>query len=367
MKKPLLIILPAGAVVIAVIAVRLGKDRPSAIVSLSNETVAVSTAIAEKHSIREVLRYTGSLEARNQAAVISQTTGIVEKIALEPGTRCKKDAVLVFVENQMQEAALEQAKAQVLAMETNYQKSQNDQIRAQNLYRDSVVTSSDLELATLNAKAALAHLKTAQAGLSVAQKQLADTYIKASISGRIASKKIDVGSTVSPGTVVAVIVDDAQFKIKILIGERDIVKIKRTQPVDIIIDAFPAQMFRGSVQSIGSLPEESGKSYPVEIVLIDKENSDLKTGMFARCAITVQTNDTALTVPDQAVIISQDGSACVYVSENGRARNIPVVLGVKSDTLYEILSGITRGTRVITAGKERIKNGSMIREQAATR
>jgi membrane fusion protein (multidrug efflux system) len=367
MRKIFLMILIAAGIGIAVIALRHTKKTDSGTGYREIERIAVSTVPAVKCTLREELRYTGVLEAKNQATVISQTTGIVGRTPFEVGQWRMKDQILAVVENTIQKAAVEQAEAQVLAAETNYRKAQNDSERVLKLFRDSVTTKNDLENAMLNVKAVLAQLKTAQAGLVIALKQLADTYIKASINGRIAAKRIDPGALVSPGSEIAVLVDDLQFKIKIAVGERDVIKVRQKQQVIITIDAIEHQTFNGVVQNIGSIPVEGGRSYPVEILLETVRNTMLKTGMFARCAIVVRVIDSALTVPEQAIVTTPDSGSSVYIPEQGRIKKVPVVVGITVEENCEIVSGLKEGSRVVTGGKERVNSGTLITEEAGTK
>ncbi|MBN1979916.1 MAG: efflux RND transporter periplasmic adaptor subunit [Chitinivibrionales bacterium] len=320
------------------------------------EIIAVSAYEATRSTLKEELRYTGTLECANLVPVISQTSGTIERMIMTVGMHCRKGDTLAVVASSMQEAAFEQAQAQVLAAQTNYQKTLKDLQRIEKLHADTIATQYDLENMQLSVKAALAQLKSSQAGLKVAEKQFDDTYIRAPINGTIATRHANIGVTVAPGAQLAIIVDDSQFKLKILVSELDIAKIKKGQEVAISVDAFADRRFTGSIQTISGLPSEQGRSYPVEVIIDGKQYSELKTGMFCRASISTRIIPDALIIPEQAVQMGVNETTFVYIVENEYAVQTPVTLGVKYENNYEVLAGLRQGSRVVVAGKERLKS-----------
>ncbi len=330
---------------------------------IAEQVFTVETSTAGKEKIEGVVNYTGTVEGIHEAFVISQTAGLVEKVTMKVGSRCSANQVLAVVNNAQQSAAVEQAKAQVLMAENNYEKAEKDLKRTERLQSGNVATKDNLELSQLNVKAAHAQLKGAQAALKVAEKQLADTYVKAPFSGVISTKDIDIGATVAPGMRLAQIIDNSQFKVKIHVSENDAVKLSSGKKVEIKIDALPAKEFKGTVNTVGLSSESGLRTYPVEIYIDGKVSNELKSGMFARCQIVSESKEDAVIIPESAIITNNDGTTNVFISENGKALLRKVVVGVKSSGKFEITSGLTIKDKVITTGKERLTNGTAIKEK----
>ena len=362
MKKVLII----GSIVVLLLAVlivsRLITKSSQQNVKKVENIIAVKTELAKVGKIEGTMSYTGNVAGINEALIISQTAGIIKKISINVGKRCGAGQVLAVIENSQQSAAVEQAKASVLTAEQNYAKSQLDLKRVESLFNEKAVSLDKFEMAQLGVKAALAQLKGAQAGLKVAEKQLADTYIKSTISGFVATKDVDLGGTVGPGVRIAHIVDISKFKIKIMVSETDAVKLQPGQNVSVRVDALPEKEFTGKLNSIGLSSESGLRSYPVEVYINNNGKSDIKSGMFARCEILAISKDNAIIVPENSIIMNNDGSSQVYVLENGKAVQKLVKLGTKSPGFREILSGISSDMKVITDGKERLSNGIEVKE-----
>jgi RND family efflux transporter MFP subunit len=326
--------------------------------------IAVSTIEPTTGNIEGSVSYIGTVAGINEAMILAQTGGVLKQVNFNVGQRVGDGTVLAVVENSQQSAGLEQAKAQVLAAENNYDKANLDLSRFEKLQNESAVSKSQLELAQLNVKAAFAQLKGAQAGLKVSEKQLADTYIKSTISGTVSTKDADKGSTIGPGSRIALIVDNSKFKIKIMVSESDIPLLSVKKPVKIIVDALINREFTGYVNTIGISAENGMRSYPVEVIIDGKSCIDLKSGMFARCEIQSRISNNAVIIPELAIINNNDGTKSVYVVENGKAILRQVKLGVKANESYEVLSGIKAQEKVVTEGKERLSDGILVQEMS---
>jgi RND family efflux transporter MFP subunit len=282
---------------------------------------------------------------------------------IKVGQRVTAGQSLAQVENSAQKAAVEQAKAGVMAAETAHEKAVADLKRIERLHKDNVATQDNLEMAQLGVKSALAQLKGAEAGLKTAEKMLNDTYIKATISGSIATKDIEQGATLAPGVKVAQIVDISRFKIVINVNERDIQKIEVGKRVTVKLEAISDKEFTGTVNTISLFSGEGMRTFPVEVILDGKVSSELKSGMFASCLIQTESNKDVVIAPEDAVIINNDGSTFSFVFDNGKALKKIVKTGIKSNGKIEIVSGLDKDALVITLGKERLTDGMIVKEK----
>lgn len=360
-KRSIFISFLALAVIILLLFIRITNRTANGKQENKEVTPTVEIYKAEVGHIQNKVNYTGNVEGIFEAMIISQTSGTVVKENVKVGDKIYADQPLFVVENEMQKANVEQAKAQVLAAETNYEKALNDLKRIEKLYEERVATKDNLELAQLNVKSTLAALKGAQAALKVAEKQLADTYISSKFSGKLGSKKVSVGQTVAPGTEIGKVVDDSRLKISIMVYENDISKIKVSQKVKITIDAIPNKYFEGRVNTVGLATDNNGRAYPVEIMIDNSKDSEIKSGMFARCEIETERKENTIVIPEKAVVSNNDGKNYVFVVENGRAIMKNIEVGIRTSDLCEVLSGINAGDNVIIVGHQRVENNAPVK------
>ncbi len=347
------------AVVLMVAAFANHEDAPKA-VQQSPDSVPVEVTRVNAEGLTETVDAVGTVSALHDVNVSSETGGRVTKVLFNLGDVVHAGETLVVVDDELKAAALDQAKAQALAAETNYSKAQHDFARAESLYKSHDIADVELEGNRLALHSAEAQQKGAQAALRAAARQMSDTRIKSPIDGVVASRRIELGEMVTPGREVANIVDIATVKIKLGIAEENIPKVVPRQKAALHIDARPDLRFEGRVLAVGSKTESStGHTYPVEVVVKNTKSLDLKVGMFVRVQIATKAVKNALSIPIESVV-NGDTAPHVFVVENGIARVRTVKLGIRAADKCQILDGLKEGETIVSFGQKDLKDGTAV-------
>jgi RND family efflux transporter MFP subunit len=284
----------------------------------------------------------------------------VTRVLIKLGDHVRAGEVMVQVDAELKAAALDQAKAQFQAAETNYRKAQRDFARAETLFASHDIADVELEGNRLAMHAAEAQWKGAEAALRVATRQFEDTRIKSPIAGVVASKRIEVGEMVTPGREIANVVDIATVKVKLGIAEEDIAKVSPGQRAVLHVDSQPGTTYEGEVFAVGSKTESpTGHTYPVEVIVQNTRANALKVGMFARVTIATRTVKGALTIPAES-LVGDERTPAVFVVENAVARLRPVVLGIRSADKYQVEQGLREGDLVVSFGQNSLKDSTAV-------
>ena len=148
-------------------------------------------------------------------------------------------------------------------------------------------------------------------------------------------------------------------KLMIHVSEGFYTQVKEGMPVKIHLDVYKDETFTGKVSLIYPTIDAATRTFPVEITL-DNKDMRVRPGMFARVTIDFGT-ERRVVLPDLAVV-KQTGSGdrYVYVYNDGKVDFVKVELGRRTDTRYEILSGVPDGARVVVAGQSRLYNGAEV-------
>ncbi len=250
MKKPLVWIV-AVAVVIMIVGFANHTEQTKA-VERAPDTVPVEVATVSSGPLTETVSAVGTVSAMRDVNVSSETAGRVTKVLFNLGRIVHTGDALVLVDDELKSVALDQAKAQALAAETNFEKATHDYARAESLYQSHDIADVELEGSRLSLHSAEAQLKGAQAGLRAAARQMADTRIKSPIDGVVASKRIEVGEMVTPGREVANVVEIATVKVRLSIAEENIGRVAPRQKATLQIDSRPGLRMDGTVLAVGS-------------------------------------------------------------------------------------------------------------------
>jgi macrolide-specific efflux system membrane fusion protein len=199
-----------------------------------------------------------------------------------------------------------------------------------------------------------------------------DSEVKAPIDGTVANLSTVVGSNVSSSgggtsssssssstsssssassssSPVMIIGNFSNLTIKAQVNEVDIPNIRAGQKATITLDAFPDKTFVGNVVNVDSIGASSSGvvTYNAYINLIDPP-ATIQPGMSASVVIQTARSDNALYVPSSAVQ-TVDGSSYVRELKNGQLTQVPVEVGISSDTDIEITSGVSEGDTIVTS------------------
>jgi membrane fusion protein (multidrug efflux system) len=328
---------------------------------IKNETTlpAVRIQALEAGQLNKTLHVSGTLQGQNEADVISETGGKVTAVIAEIGTWLAKGQVIVQIENDLQEVGLEQARAQEMAAQTNYDKALADLKRVENLYNEKVTTPSDLENARLGARAAEAQLKGAQAALKQAQKQYDHTIITAPLSGRLADRFVEMATMVTPGARIAVVVDARNMKLKSSVAEREIALLSKNAPAVLTADAIPGKEFKGKVISVAQKANNE-HNYAIDILVTNDNGESLKSGMFGRAVIDVANISGAVVIPATAILMDAQKNRFVFVEKDGAVSRIEIVTGIEHDGKAQVTRGLTFGDRLVIAGQQGLTDGARV-------
>lgn len=221
------------------------------------------------------------------------------------------------------------------------------------------------EKEVLQAQAAVEQLQSA---LQEARTRVADTTIRAPMSGVVTQRYIESGelvtsgvATFSSGMPLVQIADLSRMRIKLQVNEVDIGKVKVGQKVEVRLDALRDEVFEGRVRKVApasavtqqGAPGGAVIKFPVEVE-IDKPDLRMKPGMSAKCRIIVERRQNVLRLPKEALQFMDASTAQVSVVhrevangktvDNNETRTVKT--GLRGDAFVEILGGLKEGEKV---------------------
>ena len=305
---------------------------------------AVSGKVLLPREFADNLSLSGTLEANEQIEVRSEVSGVVEQINFEEGSSVSKGQALVKVNDIELRAQLRQVQtAQSLASENAR--------RARLLLEKEAISQEEFDVAN-------ADYKSAQAKVQLVQAQLSKTTIRAPFSGKIGLRSISKGSYISPTTLIANLVNTAQLKITFSIPE----KYAQTMKVDqnlTFTTSGSKEVYKAKIYAIEPTVETESRTLKIRAIT---ENSDGKLipGTFANVSLPLAKLENALLVPTEALIPIQNGKK-IFVSEGGKAKEIIVETGARTDKDILIISGLKAGDTILTSGVMTLKNGSPVK------
>ena len=313
---------------------------------------SVEVAKVESARLTDDTQAVGSLRSRRGVVVRPEVSGRITQLNFTDGQRVKKGQLLVQFDDQLPQAQVQQALAEVSIAQAN-------QKRNQDLVAQNFVSQRSLDESAAN-------LQVAQAKLSLAQATAARLKIIAPFDGIAGIRLVNVGDYLKDGADIVNIEDmDAVF-VDFRLPERFQSKVKPGQTALLDIDALPGRKFNAKIQAIDPLIEANGRSVGVR-GCIDNRQLQLRPGMFARVNAVFGVRENARVIPEEA-IVPQGGKQFVIKllpgdASQGRqslvSQRVEVKLGLRSPGKVEVIDGLEVGDTVVVAGQQRVQVDGM--------
>ena len=202
-------------------------------------------------------------------------------------------------------------------------------------------------------------LEKIRADISLTRINISKTYIRAPFSGIIGLRNVSIGAYVSPNVVLANLQDVSKVKIDFSIPEKYASVFRRGQKIIFKVDGISGD-FQAEVYAFEPKIENTTRSFILRAITANPKNI-LLPGIFANVRLKIGENSKAIMIPTQALVPQVKGQT-VFIVKNGKAKQIEVETGERTEESVQIISGnIVPGDTVITTNILRIKDGSPVK------
>ncbi|MGE4240376.1 efflux RND transporter periplasmic adaptor subunit [Ramlibacter sp.] len=310
---------------------------------------AVEVARVETIKLTDDVQAVGSLKSRQGVVLRPEVSGRVVQLNFRDGERVRRGQLLVQLDDQLPQAQLQQAEAELSIARANHKR--NQELVAQNFISAQRVDESS------------ANMQVAEAKLALARATVQRLRILAPFDGIAGIRSVNVGDYLKDGADVVNVEDMDAILVDFRLPERFQTKVRRGQVALIDVDALPGRRFSAQVLAVDPLVDANGRSIGVR-GCIDNRQLALRPGMFARVTAVFGERDDAKLIPEEA-IVPQGGRMYVYklseaANQNMRtAQRVEVTTGVRQPGRVEITQGLNAGDLVVTAGQQRIQRDGM--------
>jgi len=383
-------ILPAGIVVILVVAAVLMWNRPeqgdtvaagpaaesNGIVPFRMEQqwlIRLKLAVAEETPALPQIYSTGRVVASpsNRALVAPPVGGIIESrtlprigqhvtsgqiLATLVQTPTAAEAAQIRIENSRLDAERRRLAQAEIEVRARLGVAAAEAERARRLFEKKAYSQRQLETAEADRKAGEANLAAVQEQLRALQTApAASNYnIAAPISGTVIEVKKAVGEEVRPGEPILEIVALDQVWVEAPIFEKDLGRITKNVDARFTTAAYPDKEFHGRLVNVGAVIDEQTRAARA-VFEVDNRSGELRLGMQANLRLGSGEKKNVLLVPKESVL-DNEGKKIVYVLRTGEEfERRDVVVGDEYGNKVAILSGVKAGERVVTQGAYQLK------------
>ncbi len=313
------------------------------------EIIAVQAASREFVSRIEAL---GTLEPREQVNLTANAADRVTGVFFEDGQRVRKGAVLMRLSTEEETAQLEASQAML-------KEAQRALERNKRLSAEGAISETELQRSIRDADSASANVRAIEA-------RLRDRVLVAPFNGVLGFRQISTGAYVSPGQVVATLIDDSSMRLEFAVPSIFLGSLRTGLAINGQTRDLPGQTFTGSLTSIDNAIDPVTRMVKVRATLPNEEGA-LKAGMFMTVNLASQSR-ISLSVPEIATI-AEGSRTFVFVVDQTKqpaiANKVEVQLGERERGVIEVVSGLSSGDLVVTDGLLKIRPGAPVQVRAA--
>jgi HlyD family secretion protein len=284
-------------------------------------TVVYQAVPAEMRNIIVSAQAAGVVQPDTTVEVKSKASGEILGMMVETGQLVPRGTLMVQVDQRTPRNTLAQASAQLEVARARLQNAESQRTRANELFKSQSITQTEQEKAVLDYANARAEVVGAEVAVENARIKMADTDVRAPITGTIIEKNVERGQVISSptsdvggGTILLKMADLNLVQVRTLVDETDIGKIRPGLRATVTVDAYPNSPFDGEVLKVEPLAttQQNVTMFPV-IVRIANRDGRLRPGMNAEVEIHVGQRDSVLAIPNAALRTQKDVASAAQV------------------------------------------------------
>ena len=312
--------------------------------------VNVEVERVEARNFTSTIPLTGVALAMRDVMVSAEEVGVVRRVLLDKGSPVRAGNAILRLDDAVLKAQVAAAAAQaeydLEVWESRKKLFEEDSVGSELAYHQAQYTSEQ-----------------SQGNLEALQTRLDRTTIRAPIRGILNDRLVEVGTMVSPGTVVARVVQADTIRIMAGVPERYALYVSVDADASVSFDVLPGESFAGSITYVGVAVDQDARTFPVELMLANPGGL-IKPGMVAEVSVTQGELADAIVAPRQALVSMEDGQVVFVVEEAGdetvaAARRVEVAASQGNDVV--IGSGLVPGDRLVVVGQQGLTDGDRVR------
>lgn len=342
--------------------------------------IRLETAKVGRSSISNTVTATGTVEPVTEVEVGTQVSGIIDKLYADYNDVVKAGQLIAEMDKVNLKAELASAQAQLASSKSEYEYQQKNYARSKVLFDKKLISDSDYETTTYNYEKSKAAYEQSQASMVKVNRNLEYATITSPIDGVVINRAVEEGQTVAAGfetpTLFTIAADLTKMQVIADVDEADIGNVEDGQRVSFTVDAYPNDVFEGTVKQIrlgdsSSSSSSSSTSTSTVVtyeVVITADNPDLKLKPRLTANVTIYTleRDNVLTVPTKSLRFVPEeellmgtgltaensaqeapaGKRLIWVKQGQQLLPRVITVGSTSGNMIEVTDGLTEGEEI---------------------
>jgi RND family efflux transporter MFP subunit len=339
------------------------KDVAAAPAGAARAAARIETIIVSSESLTAVVAASGTIEAKRLTEIGADVPGTLDAVFVDVGQVVKAGAPLFRVDPGPYEMALAEARAGLALARAESANAAAEAARMAKLVEENAASIQRAEQMRTHAEVAAARVTQGEARLARAERDLARTTVRAPYAGSVVERRSHEGALAGAAPVL-VLQESGALEAILDVPETTPIAVRAGHAVRLFAQGV-AEPLITQVTRVSERIDPSTRTYEVRCLVVDPSGA-VKAGSYARAEITA-TREAPQPVAPRSAVVTRDGRAYVLRVESGVAREVPVRVGIATDTQVELLAGVTPGDVVVHGeAAQRLSDGARVDAAAPT-
>ncbi len=303
--------------------------------------IPVEVARARTGTVMVEADVVGTLLANESVMIRPEIAGRVAAIHFREGRLVKKGAKLITLDTSELHAQLAQSEAAAKLARLSYE-------RMEGLVAKRLVSQQAYDEAS-------ARLTEAEAKVKLDKARLGKAVLRAPFTGVLGVRRVSPGDYVAAGQDIVNLESIQPVKVDLRLPAVYARGVSVAQPIRLRVDAFPGETYEGEIYVVDPRLDTATRTILVRARVPNPERK-LRPGMFASATVVLAKRESAVLVPEQALVPSGDDQF-VFRVVGGKVAMTKVTVGQRRGGEAEIVAGLAADDVVVTAGHQKIRDG----------
>ena len=306
----------------------------------SGQPLLASGYVIVPTEMNELIYSTGSLIPDEEVELSFEASGKVVGIFFKEGARVKKGELLAKINDRP-------LQAQLLKLQAQRKLSEEREFRQRQLLdRDAISRESYDQVST--------DLQSLDADIMLLEARISETELRAPFDGVVGLRLVSEGAYATTQTKIVQLVKISPLKIEFSIPERYAGEVTPGYPITFVIDGIQ-KSFTAEVYAVAPKVDVDTRTIVARAYYPNK-NEELKPGRFASVRALLSKIDNTISVPTEAIIPEMEGEK-VFIIKNGKAQEVKVTLGLRTESHVQIQKGLSFGDTLLTTAILQLRQG----------